>query len=167
MADETLLTRAADIISAHVSNNEVPVDQVPGLIEAVYGSLAGLGKTPEPAKDEARTPAVSVRASVKPDGIVCLECGSKFKTLKRHLTSDHGLSVEEYRARWNLPATYPMVSAEYAERRRELAKSIGLGRNQAAEAPAPVAAAKPAKVTAKAAKKPAAKPRKKAEEAAE
>lgn len=162
MADETLLTLAADIISAHVSNNAVPTDQVPGLIEAVYGSLASLGKTPEPTKDEPRTPAVSVRASVKHDGIVCLECGSKFKTLKRHLTSDHGLTVEEYRARWNLPVTYPMVSAEYAERRRELARSIGLGRKKAVEAPAPAEKAKPVKAPAK---KPVSKPRKKIEAA--
>jgi len=164
MANETLLTLAADIISAHVSNNAVPTDQVAGLIEAVYGSLAGLGKEPEPAKDEVRAPAVSVRASVKPGGIVCLDCGSKFKALKRHLASVHGLTPEEYRTRWNLPLTYPMVSAEYSERRREMAKTIGLGRKKAAAPAEPAKPAKGAKVTAK---KAASKPRKKAAAAAE
>ncbi len=161
MTDETLLTLAADIISAHVSNNTVPTDQVPGLIEAVYGSLAGLGKLPEPAREEVRTPAVSVRASVKPDGIVCLECGSKFKALKRHLASDHGLTPEEYRARWNLPLTYPMVSAEYSERRREMAKTIGLGRKKVAAPAAPV------ETTQAPVKKAASKARGKAKKAAE
>ncbi|WP_395335140.1 MucR family transcriptional regulator [Novosphingobium sp. BL-8H] len=129
MADQALLTLAADIVSAHVSNNSIPAAQLPQLIEAVYGSLASLGQAPAP-QPESLTPAVSVRASVKPDGIVCLECGSKFKTIKRHLTTDHQLSVEDYRARWNLPASYPFVAAEYAERRRALAKEIGLGRKK-------------------------------------
>ncbi|WP_395396261.1 MucR family transcriptional regulator (plasmid) [Novosphingobium sp. BL-8A] len=127
MFDETLLSLAADIISAHVSNNSVPAEQLPQLIESAYNSLASLGQV-EIQTEEPRTPAVSIRSSVKPDSIVCLECGSKFKTIRRHIASDHDLSVEEYRLRWNLPIDYPLVSSEYAERRRELAKSIGLGR---------------------------------------
>lgn len=126
MANETLLTLAADIISAHVSNNMVSTDSLPGLITSVYDSLAGLGQVPEPAED-VLTPAVSLRASVKPDAITCLECGKKFKMLKRHLSTDHQLTPEEYRKRWSLPADYPVVAKNYAEKRKELAVKIGLG----------------------------------------
>ena len=132
MADETLLTLTADIVSAHASNNAVPADQLPGLISSVYTSLAGLGQTPTPV-EERPEPAVSIRASVKPDAITCLECGSKMKMMKRHLSTDHQLSPAEYRARWNLPLDYPLVAPDYAAKRRELAKSIGLGRKPRAE----------------------------------
>ena len=123
---ETLITLTSDIVAAHVSNNNVGVDEVPALIQNVYGALAGLGTTPQvEAKPE---PAVSIRASVKNDHIVCLEDGKKMKMLKRHLMTDHGLTPAEYRARWGLAADYPMVAPEYAETRRRLAKEIGLGR---------------------------------------
>jgi predicted transcriptional regulator len=124
---ETLITLTSDIVAAHVSNNSVSVDEVPSLISNVYGALAGLGggETQEEAPPE---PAVSVRASVKPDYIVCLEDGKKLKMLKRYLRTNYDMSPEEYRARWNLPADYPMVAPNYAEKRRELAKKIGLGR---------------------------------------
>jgi predicted transcriptional regulator len=127
MADETLLTLASDIVSAHVSNNNVTPDELPVLIKSVYASLASLGNTPEPA-EAAREPAVSVRASVKPDLLICLECGAKMKMLKRHLSTDHGLTPAEYRTRWNLNANYPMVAPDYAAKRKELAVKIGLGR---------------------------------------
>ena len=127
MVDETLLTLAADIVSAHVSNNSVSADALPKMIEAVYGSLAQLG-APVEVIPEKREPAVSVRASVKPDYIVCLEDGKKLKMLKRHLMTHYNMTPEEYRVRWNLPADYPMVAPNYAEKRRELAKKIGLGR---------------------------------------
>ncbi|TIX50515.1 MucR family transcriptional regulator [Alteraurantiacibacter aquimixticola] len=123
---EMLITLTADIVTAHVANNSVEVSDLPPLIESVYGALAGLGA--QNAVEAAPEPAVSLRASVKPDHIVCLECGKKMKMLKRHLTTDHGLSIEDYRARFNLPADYPMVAPDYAEKRRELAKKIGLGR---------------------------------------
>jgi predicted transcriptional regulator len=97
MADETLLTLAADIVSAHVSHNAVAADQLPVLIQSVYASLAGLGQAPAPV-EEKREPAVSVRSSVKADAIACLECGAKMKMLKRHLSTDHGLSPAEYRS---------------------------------------------------------------------
>ena len=123
---ETLITLTSDIVAAHVSNNSVSVDDVPALIQNIYGALAGLGVTPPvEAKPE---PAVSIRASVKNDHIVCLEDGKKMKMLKRHLMTDHGLTPAEYRARWGLPADYPMVAPDYAEKRRMLAKEIGLGR---------------------------------------
>jgi len=124
---ETLITLTSDIVAAHVSNNNVAVEEVPTLIHNIYGALATLGKTPE-AKATPLEPAVSIRASVKPDYIVCLEDGKKMKMLKRHLMTQYNLTPDEYRQRWNLPADYPMVAPNYAEKRRELAKKIGLGR---------------------------------------
>jgi predicted transcriptional regulator len=124
---ETLITLTSDIVAAHVSNNSVSVDEVPTLISAVYGALSGLGGTaPSPAATP--EPAVSVRSSVKKDHVVCLDCGKKMKMLKRHLSTEHGMTPEEYRARWNLGADYPMVAPDYAATRRDLAVKIGLGR---------------------------------------
>ncbi len=127
MENEALLDHVADIVSAHVSNNAIAAADLPGLIQAVYASLAALGRAPEPAQEELK-PAVSVRASVKPDAVTCLECGDKMKMLKRHLGTEHGLTPAEYRARWSLPADYPMVAPDYAAKRKELAVRIGLGR---------------------------------------
>ena len=124
---ETLITLTSDIVAAHVSNNSVAVEDVPTLISNVYSALSGLdgaGSAAEPTPD----PAVSVRSSVKKDHLVCLDCGKKMKMLKRHLSTEHDLTPDEYRARWNLPADYPMVAPAYAEKRRELAVKIGLGR---------------------------------------
>jgi len=124
---ETLITLTSDIVAAHVSNNSVSVDEVPALISNVYGALAGLGA--DTAQEEPTPePAVSLRSSVKKDHIVCLDCGKKMKMLKRHLMTEHGMTVEEYRQRWNLGTDYPMVAPDYAETRRDLAKKIGLGR---------------------------------------
>ena len=134
MADETLLDHVADIVSAHVSNNSVSAADLPGLIQSVYASLAALGQAPEPV-EEKLTPAVSVRASVKPDAVTCLDCGEKMKMLKRHLGTEHGMTPADYRARWNLPADYPMVAPDYAAKRKELAVRIGLGRKPKAAVP--------------------------------
>ena len=125
---ETLITLTSDIVAAHVANNSVSVDDLPNLISSVYGALAGLGQGPviEEARPE---PAVSIRASIKPDYIVCLEDGKKLKMLKRHLMTHYNMTPEEYRRRWGLPGDYPMVAPNYAEKRRQLAKAIGLGRN--------------------------------------
>ena len=124
---ETLIALTSDVVAAHVSNNSVAIDQVPTLITTVFKTLATLGRMPtfEPAN---REPAVSVRGSVRPDHVTCLECGRKMKMLKRHLATDHNLTTEEYRARWGLNADYPLVAPNYAKTRRELAKKIGLGR---------------------------------------
>ena len=124
---ETLITLTTEIVAAHVSNNSVDVADVPNLITNVYGALAGLGDLGE-KEEAAPEPAVSIRSSVKKDHIVCLECGKKMKVLKRHLRTDHGLSPEEYKARFNLSADYPLVAPDYAEKRSTLAKKIGLGR---------------------------------------
>lgn len=124
---ETLITLTSDIVAAHVSNNSVSADEVSNLITNVYSALSGLGQQPA-AEEPAREPAVSVRASVKPDYLVCLEDGKKLKMLRRYLRTNYNMSPEEYRERWNLPADYPMVAPNYAETRRELAKKIGLGR---------------------------------------
>lgn len=125
--NETLITLTSDIVAAHVSNNSVSVEDLPSLITNVYGALSGLGQAPA-VVEKAPEPAVSIRASVKPDHIVCLEDGKKLKMLKRHLMTHYNLTPEQYRQRWNLPADYPMVAPNYAEKRRELAKKIGLGR---------------------------------------
>lgn len=124
---EMLITLTSDIVAAHVSNNNVEVDELPLLITNVYGALAGLGQDQAPAEIRP-DPAVSIRASVKKDHIVCLEDGKKMKMLKRHLMTEHGMTPDEYRARWELSADYPMVAPDYAETRRDLAKKIGLGR---------------------------------------
>ncbi len=123
---ETLITLTADIVSAHVSNNSVAVSDLPLLINNVHAALSNLG-TPVPEPEVKQEPAVSVRASVKPDYIVCLEDGKKLKMLKRHLMTHYKMTPEQYRAKWNLPADYPMVAPNYAEQRRSLAKKIGLG----------------------------------------
>lgn len=123
---ETLITLTSDIVAAHVSNNNVAVEDVPSLIQNVFGALAGLGS--KEVVEVRPEPAVSVRSSIKPDHLVCLEDGKKMKMLKRHLMTDHGMTPEEYRARWDLQPDYPMVAPNYAEKRRELAKKIGLGR---------------------------------------
>ncbi len=125
---ETLITLTADIVAAHVSNNSVAVSDIPSLIENVHRALNGLSAGEVVAEPEMPEPAVSVRASIKPDYIVCLEDGKKLKMLKRHLMTHYNMTPDEYRARWNLPADYPMVAPNYAATRRELAKKIGLGR---------------------------------------
>ncbi|MGI4878697.1 MAG: MucR family transcriptional regulator [Janthinobacterium lividum] len=125
-AHAELLSLTADIISSHVANNTVAVSDLATAISSVYASLAGLGG-PEPVETPKLEPAVSIRASVKPDHIVCLEDGKKLKMLKRHLMTRYGMTPDTYRAKWSLPADYPMVAPDYAAQRRTLAKKIGLG----------------------------------------
>ncbi|WP_194953985.1 MucR family transcriptional regulator [Sphingopyxis solisilvae] len=123
---ETLVTLTADIVAAHVSNNSVTISDIPLVIRSVHEALAGLSSKTEP-EPEPQQPAVSIRASVKPDYLVCLEDGKKLKMLRRYLQTNFGMTPDEYRAKWNLPKDYPMVAPNYAEKRRELAKQIGLG----------------------------------------
>ena len=124
---ETLITLTADIVAAHVSNNSVAVSDIPTLIANVHTALAGLG-SPAAAPVVKQEPAVSIRSSIKPDYIVCLEDGKKLKMLKRHLMTHYSMTPDDYRAKWGLPAEYPMVAPNYAETRRNLAVKIGLGR---------------------------------------
>ena len=142
MSNTDLLTLTADIVAAHVSNNSVTSADLPRAISTIYDALAGLS-APVVSVVEARAPAVPVKGSVKPDVITCLECGAKQKTLKRHLGTAHGLTPDQYRAKWSLPASYPMVAPNYAAARSEMAKRIGLGRKPGAKAAAAAPAAKP------------------------
>jgi len=125
-AEDTLLTLTADIVAAHVSNNSVAVNDLPQLIQNVHAALTGISSTTS-APEARPEPKVSIRSSIKPDYIVCLEDGKKQKMLKRHLMTNHGMTPDEYRQKWGLGADYPMVAPNYAEQRRTLAKSIGLG----------------------------------------
>ncbi|MEI8717349.1 MucR family transcriptional regulator [Mesorhizobium sp. ISC11] len=130
-----LIELTADIVSAFVSNNSVPVSNLADLISSVHVSLSSVGKdTPPP--DEPLTPAVNPKRSVTADFIICLDDGKKFKSLKRHL-AQLGMTPDQYRAKWNLPGDYPMVAPNYAAQRSALAKSIGLGRKAAPPKKAP------------------------------
>lgn len=120
-----LLSLTADIVAAHVSNNPVPADALPDLIQTVHDALAALD--PAGPSRSAPTPAIAVHDSIADDHLVCLEDGKKLKTLRRHLMMRYGMTPDQYRAKWNLPGDYPMVAPAYAERRRTLAKQIGLG----------------------------------------
>lgn len=147
MAEDTqdmLLTLTTDIVAAHVSNNSVGLADLPDLITRVHGALAGLG-SPIVEPVEEQKPAVSVRSSVKPDYIVCLEDGKKLKMMRRHLMTAYGMTPDDYRAKWNLPKDYPMVAPNYAETRRALAKSIGLGTKGRGGGRKPAAKAAPAR----------------------
>ena len=161
-ATEELLGLTADIVSAHVGNNTVSVADVPGLISSVYGALAGLGGSSE-ADKPAPTPAVPVRSSIKPDYLVSLESGKKMKMLKRYLMTNYGMTPDDYRKKWGLAKDYPMVAPNYAEQRRTLAKSIGLGRRggrtAAAAGGAPAAKRASAKAKPAGAKKSPGRPK--------
>ena len=125
-AEDTLLTLTADIVAAHVSNNSVAVNDLPNLIQNVHSALSGISGSSAAAEPKPE-PKVSIRSSIKPDYIVCLEDGKKLKMLKRHLMTHYNMTPEQYRQKWGLAADYPMVAPNYAEQRRTLAKSIGLG----------------------------------------
>ena len=123
---ETLIALTADIVAAHVSNNSVAVNDLPQLIQNVHGALSGLSSKPN-APEAKLEPKVPIRSSIKPDYIVCLEDGKKLKMLKRHLMTHYQMTPDQYRQKWGLSPDYPMVAPNYAEQRRALAKSIGLG----------------------------------------
>lgn len=125
-----VLRMAVDIVSAYVGNNPVPANQVPEVINTVYGSLTSLNGAGADSLREPPKPAVSVRRSIHPDHLVCLEDGKKLKMLKRHLRAAYNMTPDEYRAKWGLPADYPMVAPNYAAQRSEFAKKIGLGRKK-------------------------------------
>jgi len=123
-ANRELATR---IVAAYVRRHQIGADQMPALISTIHQALADLGK-PGTEAASPRIPAVPIRQSVRPDYLVCLECGRRSKTLRRHLSIAHGLSAEDYRRRWDLRPEYPLVAPAYSERRSGLAKELGLGR---------------------------------------
>jgi len=125
--NKEIIEWTAEIVASHVQNNSVAIDELSKLIRTVYDSLAGLSGAGSGEKPQ---PAVSIRRSVTPDYIVCLEDGRKLKMLKRHLSTAYGMSPEEYREKWSLPADYPMVAPNYAKHRSSLAKKIGLGKRR-------------------------------------
>ena len=128
---EHLVETTAKIVAAYVSNNRMMATELPTLINAVFQTVAGVNGGGHAHAGEPPKPVVSIKRSVTDDYLICLEDGKKFKSLKRHLRTSYGLSPEQYRAKWGLPADYPMVAPAYAAQRSKLAKAIGLGRTGA------------------------------------
>ena len=130
MSENSPIALVADIVSAYVANNSVPASDLPALLQSVHATLTSLAAGPAAPAEAApqKEPAVSVKKSVTPDFIVCLEDGKKFKSLKRHLRTAYDLTPEQYREKWKLPSDYPMVAPNYAKTRSQLAMTMGLGR---------------------------------------
>jgi predicted transcriptional regulator len=125
-ASSNKISLSADIVAAYVTHNSVPPGGLPALIESVHSALTRLGAVEAVPEPEALVPAVPIRKSITPGFLICLDDGKKFKSLKRHLAS-HGMTPDQYRAKWNLPKDYPVTAPDYAAKRSALAKSIGLG----------------------------------------
>lgn len=146
IAPTSLIELTADITAAYVGNNSVPPGELTSLIKGVFGALAGVGAAPADIAVAPQTPAVAVKKSITDEYLICLEDGRKFKSLKRHLRTKYNLSPDEYRSKWDLPKTYPMVAPAYAAARSLLAKQMGLGNGgrqaKAKRAPAKRGAAK-------------------------
>lgn len=129
--NEILIALVADIVSAYVSKNSVPAADLPALIATTHAAITGLGSEgAPPIVEEKPTPATSIKKSITPDYLICLEDGKKFKSLKRHLRTAYDMTPEQYKARWGLPNDYPMVAPSYAEARSTLAKKMGLGQQR-------------------------------------
>ena len=124
----------AQVVSAYLRNNNVPFTEIPGLIRDTYASLSNIS-APSAAAPEQQRPAISVKKSVTPDAVTCLECGAELNMLKRHLKAAHNLTVDEYLTKWSLPSDYPMVAPNYGARRSEIAKEFGLGRKSNDDTP--------------------------------
>lgn len=133
-ASGLLLTLTAQIVCAHLGNAKVRAAELPGLVRAVHDALGALGQEPAEAKPPRPEPAIPVHRSVRPEAISCLECGARFRTLRRHLATEHGLTPEAYRTRWGLPDDYRLVAPEFGDMRSRAAKQIGLGRKPAPDA---------------------------------
>ncbi|MBN9074346.1 MAG: MucR family transcriptional regulator [Rhizobiales bacterium] len=127
---DALIELTADVVAAYVSNNPVPISELPSLISDVYAALGRVGGTPEVVVAEKQKPAVNPKRSVHDEYIVCLEDGKKFKSLKRHLMTHYNMTPDQYREKWGLDASYPMVAPNYAAARSQLAKKMGLGRKR-------------------------------------
>jgi predicted transcriptional regulator len=122
-----LLALTTEVVAAYVNNNTVSASEVSSVIRLVFNCLKAVGIETSAEVQTAATPAISIKKSVTPDAIICLNCGKPMKMLKRHLSAEHGLSLDEYKASWNLPSTYPVVAPNYAASRSAMAKKIGLG----------------------------------------
>ena len=134
-AEIDLKTLTTQIVAVYAGNHSLAAGDVAGLISTVYGALAKIDGGSELAAAPALVPAVTIRKSVTPEAIICLECGRKLQMMKRHLHTDHDLTIDEYRAKWGLPHDYPVVAPNYAAKRSQLAKDIGLGRKTGAKTP--------------------------------
>ena len=130
---EEILRMTAEVVAAYVGNNSLPATQLPDVISTVYGTLRRVNGVTTHVNGTVKKAAIPIRRSITPDYIVCLEDGKKLKMLKRHLRTVYGLSPEEYRAKWSLPADYPMVAPNYSKQRSAFAKKIGLGRSDMAQ----------------------------------
>ena len=129
-ASSHFIELTADIVSAYVSNNTVPAGDIPALINQVHSALMRVSSGRSESPSEPLKPAISVKRSITPDYIVCLEDGKKFKSLKRHLRTQYNMTPEQYREKWGLPPDYPMVAPNYAAARSQLAKQMGLGQQR-------------------------------------
>jgi predicted transcriptional regulator len=127
---DQLLRMAAEIVTAYVGGNNLPSGQIPDVIKTVHGALSGLVSDSSKPVTTQQKPVVPIKRSITPEYIICLEDGKKLKMLKRYLRSHYNMTPEEYRAKWNLPADYPMVAPKYSEKRSEFAKKIGLGKTR-------------------------------------
>lgn len=147
MADEpdahALHSLTTEIVASFVGNNTVAVGDLPGVISSVFGTLRSVTQPEAEQPAAALVPAVPVKKSIRTDYLICLEDGRKVKILKRYLATRYNLTPEQYRQRWSLPTSYPMVAPAYAERRSELAKQFGLGRKPAAAVPEPAPVSAP------------------------
>jgi MucR family transcriptional regulator, transcriptional regulator of exopolysaccharide biosynthesis len=128
-----LLKLVSEIVASYVSNNPVPVSELPAMIRSVHATLGGLSGSLAIDAVTSQKPAVTIKKSITPEYLICLEDGKKLKMLKRYLRSRYGLSPDQYRTKWGLPADYPMVASNYAAQRSEFAKKIGLGRTAPAK----------------------------------
>lgn len=137
---EDVLALTAQIVSAHVTKNTVDVGDLPALIRDVFRTLSTLGEAAPAPVPEATKPVVPAARSVFASHIICMECGKKMTMLKRHLMTEHGLTIDQYRAKYSLPGTYPMVAPDYAKTRSSLAKEMGLGKSRSTAAPKKAAA---------------------------
>lgn len=129
VSQSEILRMTAQVVASYVGKNPVAADQLPELINSVHQSLKGINADEPEALEEPQKPAVSIRKSIQPEYLVCLEDGKKLKMLKRHLRTTYGMTPDDYRAKWGLSADYPMVAPNYAAQRSEFAKKIGLGRS--------------------------------------
>ncbi len=125
-----MIKLTAQLVATYVGKNTLAIGELPEFIRSTYAALAGASSTVAEAAPARGQPAIAIRKSVTPDAIYCLECGAGQKMLKRHLASAHGLTIEEYRTKWSLAASYPMVAPDYAEKRSSMAKAAGLGHNR-------------------------------------